>query len=327
MRNAGRNKIQAKLKDNLMLMILAILLLVFGIMSPNFLTIKNLMNICTQNAYLLVTAIGTGLVMISGGLDLSSGQCLSVIGVCIAAFLQWAHFPIWMALLLGLLIGITLGFINGMAANLMQVHSMIATLATMTMFKGISYTISGSKSFFNFAQSYMDIGQGYVGMISVPVVIAAAVAILVHLILEMTCFGRFLYAVGGNQEAARLSGVKIRWVKLEAFVIAGALYAVAAVILTARGGTANSSIGAGTEFDAITACVLGGISFNGGEGRMKGIVTGCLILGVLSNGMQLAGLGIYIQYIIKGIIMMLSIGYDTYSKRKRTRKIPFSGKA
>ncbi len=325
--SARRNRIQAKLKDNLMLLILAMLLLVFGIMSPNFLTIKNLMNICTQNAYLLVTAIGAGLVMISGGLDLSSGQCLSVVGVCVAAFLQWAHFPIWMALLLGLLIGVALGFINGMAANLMQVHSMIATLATMTMFKGISYTISGSKSFFNFTQSYMDIGQGYIGMISVPVVIAAVVAILIHLVLEMTCFGRFLYAVGGNQEAARLSGVKIRRVKLQAFVMAGALYAVAAVILTARGGTANSAIGAGTEFDAITACVLGGISFNGGEGRIKGIVTGCLILGVLSNGLQLAGLGIYIQYIIKGIIMMLSIGYDTYSKRKRTRKIPFSGKA
>lgn len=314
-------KLQTKAKDNMMLLILLLLIVVFGIMSPNFFTIKNLMNICTQNAYLMIAAIGTGLVMISGGIDLSTGQCLSVVGVCIAAFMQWMGLPIPVSIILGLVIGAALGFINGLASNLMQVHSMIATLATMTVFKGISYTISGSKSFFNFDQSYINIGQGYVGFIAIPVIITAIVAILVHLMLEMTCFGRFIYAVGGNNEAARLSGISIKKVKLQVFVIAGVLYAIAAVILTARGGTANSTIGPGTEFDAIAACVLGGISFAGGEGRIKGIIIGCLILGILSNGMQLIGLGVYIQYIIKGIIMMLSIGYDTYSKRKRTKKI------
>lgn len=316
-----KHKLQIRVRDNMMLLILIILVVVFGILSPNFLTIKNLMNICTQNAYLMIAAIGMGLVMISGGIDLSTGQCLSVVGVSIAAFMQWMELPVPIAILLGLAIGAALGCINGMAANLMQVHSMIATLATMTVFKGISYTISGSKSFFNFDQSYINIGQGYVGMIAIPVMIAVLVAVLVHLMLEMTCFGRFIYAVGGNNEAARLSGINIKRVKLQVFVIAGVLYAVAAVILTARGGTANSTIGPGTEFDAIAACVLGGISFAGGEGRIKGAIVGCLILGILSNGMQLIGLGVYIQFIIKGIIMMLSIGYDTYSKGQRIKKI------
>lgn len=316
-----KNKLQLKLKDNMAFAILVILIFVFGLMSPNFLTIKNLMNICTQNSYLMIAAIGVGLVMISGGIDLSTGQCLSVVGVCIAVFMQWAGLPIYLAILLGIVIGVLLGFANGLAANLMQVHSMIATLATMTVFKGISYTISGSKTFFNFDQSYINIGQGYIGPISIPVIITFMVAAGIHLMLEMTCFGRFIYAVGGNQEAARLSGVNIQKVKCQVFVVAGGLYAIAAVILTARGGTANSSIGPGTEFDAIAACVLGGISFVGGEGRIRGIIIGCLILGILSNGMQLIGLGVYIQYIIKGIIMMLAIGYDTYSKRKRTRKI------
>lgn len=304
-----------------MLIILILLVIIFGIMSPKFLTIKNLLNICTQNAYFIIAAIGVGLVMISGGTDLSTGQCISVVGVCVAAFMQWAGLPVPVAILLGLVIGAVLGCFNGYAANLLKIHPMIVTLATMTMFQGISYTISGSKSFFNFDKSYVGIGQGYVGIISIPIIIAVVIALIVHFVLEMTCFGRFIYAAGGNAEAARLAGINIKRVKVIVFVIAGVLYAIAAIILTSRGGSANSSIGPGTEFDAITACVLGGVSFIGGEGKVKGVVIGCLILGVLSNGMQLAGLGIYTQYIIKGIILLLSIAYDTYQKQAKVKKV------
>lgn len=314
------NKAQKFIKNNIMALILIALLLIFGVMSPNFLTVKNLMNICTQNAYFIIASIGVGLVMISGGTDLSTGQCLSVVGVCIAAFMQWLNLPMPIAVLLGLAIGAALGCFNGFASNLLGIHPMIVTLATMTMFKGISYTISGSKSFFDFSQSYMSIGQGYIRIVSIPVIIALVVAIIVHLVLETTCFGRFIYAAGGNAEASRLAGVSTSRIKLLVFVIAGILYAIAAVILTSRGGSASSSIGPGTEFDAITACVLGGISFIGGEGKVKGVVIGCLILGVLSNGMQLIGLGVYIQFIVKGIILMLSIGYDTYQKQARVKK-------
>ena len=198
---------------------------------------------------------------------------------------------------------------------------MIVTLATMTIYKGISYTLSGSASFFNFPASYINIGQGYVGPVSVPVLLAIIIALIIHFMLEHTCFGRFIYAVGGNAETARLAGINVKKIKVMVFGIAGILYALAAVVLTARGGSASSSIGPGVEFDAITACVLGGVSFIGGEGKVKGAVVGCLILGVLSNGMQLVGMGVYTQNIVKGIILMASIGYDTYQKQAKVKKI------
>ncbi len=315
------SKWKSILKSNMMLIILILLVIAFGIVNHNFLTVKNLLNICTQNAYFIIAATGVGLVMISGGTDLSTGQCISVVAVSVAALMQWAGIPVVISIILGVIIGIALGWFNGTAANILKIHPMIVTLATMTMFQGISYTISGSKSFFSFDAAYTKIGQGYVGIISVPIIIAVIVAVAVHFILEKTCFGRFIYAAGGNPEAARLAGINVRRIKVYVFMIAGALYALAAVILTSRGGSSNSTIGPGTEFDAITACVLGGVSFIGGEGNVKGVVIGCLILGVLSNGMQLAGLNVYTQYIVKGIILMLSIGYDTLQKNAKVKKV------
>lgn len=310
-----------------MLLILIALVIIFGIGSDNFLTAKNLLNICTQNAYFIIASIGVGMIMISGGTDLSVGYCMSVISVCMAVFMQRVGMAWPLALILGFVIGVVLGTFNGFASNLLKIHPMIVTLATMTMFQGISFTISGSKSFFNFDEAFVNIGQGYLGPISFPIIFAIIIAVVIHFILEMTCFGRFIYAAGGNPEAARLAGINVKRVKVYVFMIAGFLYAVAALLLTARGGSTNSSVGPGTEFNAITACVLGGVSFIGGEGKVKGIVIGCLILGVLSNGMQLIGLGIYIQYIVKGIILMLSIGYDTYSKQAKVKKVASAEKA
>ncbi len=315
------NKVKAILKANVMLIILILLLIVFGIMNPNFLTFKNLMNICTQNAYFVIASIGVAMIMISGGTDLSVGQIISVVGVSIAIFMQKWGLPVPVAIILGLVLGGVLGCFNGFVANLLKIHPMIVTLATMTMFQGISYTISGSQSFFNFADSYKNIGQGYVGPISIPVILAIVIALAAHFVLEKTCFGRFIYATGGNGEAARLAGINTKRIRMIVFSLGGVLFAISAVILTSRGGSANSTIGPGTEFDAITACVLGGVSFIGGEGKVKGVIIGCLILGVLSNGMQLIGMGVYVQYIVKGIILMLSIGYDTLQKSAKVKKV------
>ncbi len=316
-----KTKIQQIIKSNMMILILILLVVVFGLLSPNFLTVKNLMNICTQNAYFIVATIGVALVMISGGTDLSVGQILAVIGVSIAMLMQSAGLPVPVAIILGGVIGMALGAFNGLSANILKIHPMIVTLATMAIYKGISYTLSGSKSFFNFDPSYVAIGQGYVGVVSVPIIIALVVALIIHFMLEKTCFGRFIYAVGGNAETARLAGINVSKIKVMVFGIAGVLYTVSTVILTSRGGSASSSIGPGVEFDAITACVLGGVSFIGGEGRVKDAVVGCLILGILGNGMQLIGMGVYTQNIVKGLILMASIGYDTYQKMAKVKKV------
>lgn len=316
-----KSKIQKLVKDNMMVIILILLVIIFCIWSPNFRSFKNLMNICTQNAYFIIATIGVALIMISGGTDLSVGQIIAVVGISIALFMQNAGLPVVVAIILGVLIGVALGCFNGFAANLLRIHPMIVTLATMTLFKGISYTLSGSKSFYDFPDSYITIGQGYVGPVSIPVIIVIVVAVVIHLMLEKTCFGRFIYAVGGNSETARLAGINVSKIKVMVFGISGVLFALAAIVLTARGGSASSNIGPGVEFDCITACVLGGISFIGGEGRVKGAVVGCLILGILTNGMQMIGMDTYTQYIVKGIILMASIGYDTYQQTK-VKKAP-----
>lgn len=317
----GKSKVQQIIKSNIIAIILILLIIIFGILSPNFLTVKNLVNICTQNAYFIIATIGVALVMISGGTDLSVGNILAVIGVSVAIFMQNFGLPVPVAIVLGIGIGILLGLFNGISANVLKIHTMIVTLATMAIYKGISYTLSGSKSYFNFSQSYISIGQGQIGVVSVPIIIAVVVAVLVHFMLEKTCFGRFIYAVGGNAETARLAGINVNRIKAMVFGIAGILYAIAAVILTSRGGSASSTIGPGVEFDAITACVLGGVSFIGGEGRVKDAVLGCLILGVLGNGMQLVGMGVYTQNIVKGLILMAAIGYDTYQKMAKVKKV------
>lgn len=313
------SKIKSFIKSNMMWLILILIIAVFAILSPNFRSFRNLLNILNQNAYFIVATIGVALIMISGGTDLSVGQIIAVIGIGIALMME-GGVPVPVACILGLLIGVLFGGFNGLAANVLRIHPMIVTLATMTMFKGISFILSGSKSFYNFDQAYLNIGQSTLGPINTPIVITIIVAIVIHFILSKTCFGRFIYAVGGNPETARLAGINVSKIKLMTFALAGILFGISSIILTSRGGSASSNIGPGVEFDAITACVLGGVSFIGGAGRVTDAVVGCLILGVLTNGMQMIGLDVNSQYVVKGIILMASIGYDTYQQQAKVKK-------
>lgn len=315
----SKNKFLSVLRNEVMILILIALCIVFGFMNPNFLTVKNLLNICTQNAYFIIATTGVAMIMISGGTDLSVGQLMSVVGVAMAMAMINGNVPVVAAIILGIVLACVLGFFNGFCSNLLKIHPMIVTLATMTMYQGISYTISGSKSFFNFPAAFTGIGQGYVGPISVPIILFIIVVVVFSFIMNRTCFGRFVYAVGGNAEAAHLAGINVKRIKLLVFTISGALFGLSTIVLISRGGSANSTIGPGTEFDAITACVLGGVSFIGGAGKIRGAMVGCLILGVLSNGMQLAGLGVYTQYIVKGAILLASIGFDTVQQNAKTK--------
>lgn len=321
MEKLSRSNINVILKKFVLIFILLGLIILFSFLSPNFLTFSNLMNIVTQNAFLIITSIGVAMVMICGGTDLSVGQQISVVGVCTAAFMEWLHLPIFVSIILGLLVGSGLGFINGFAQNKLNIHSMIVTLATMTAFQGISFLISGSKAIYNLSPAFKFIGQGYIGAIPVPVIIVTVVALLVSFILKKTYFGRYIYASGGNPEAARLAGINVKRIKLIVFTLCGLLSALASIVMVGRAGSANSSMGPGTEFNAITACVLGGVSFIGGEGEVKGAIIGVLILGVLSNGMQLIGMGVYVQFVVKGLILLAAIGFDTYQKQVKVKKI------
>ena len=318
---SGNTKLTMAMKRYALFFILLGLILLFAILSSDFFSFNNLMNILKQNAYLIIASIGVALVMISGGTDLSVGYQISVVAVCTGAFMQWLNLPIWFSIILGLLVGTLLGSLNGLLSNKLKIHSMIVTLATMTAFQGVSYTISGSKAIYNLDPAFKFIGQGYIGGIPFPAILVIIIAIIVSFILRETYFGRYIYAVGGNAEAARLAGINVERIKLAVFGICGFLCGCASIVMVGRAGSANSSMGPGTEFNAITACVLGGVSFIGGEGNVLGVIVGVLILGVLSNGMQLLHLGVYVQYIVKGVILIAAIGFDTYQKQSKVKKM------
>ena len=293
-----------------------VLCLVFSILSPYFFTWNNLVNIFIQQSYVVVVAVGLSFVMISGGMDLSVGYQMSLVGVVTAMLMVNYNVPVPVAVCIGLVLGACLGAFNGLMAVTLNVHPLIITLATQTIFQGLSYTISGSKQIINLPDSFKFIGQGYIGPIPFAVILMVIVIVVASFILLKSKFGRYVYALGSNQDAAYLAGINIKKTRIVVFTITGSLVALATMILVARTGSAQSSNGPGTEFTAMTAAILGGISFIGGEGKITGVFLGVLLLGVLGNGMQLINMGTYAQYIVRGFVLLAAVGFDMYQKRK-----------
>ena len=291
------------------------LIVLFTILSPYFLTWSNLTNIFVQQSYVIIAAVGLSFVMISGGMDLSIGFQMSLVGVTTAALAKWYNFPLPAALASGLILGIILGLFNGFASIKLKVHPLIVTLGTMTVFQGLSYIVSKQSVILNLPPAFKFLGQGYIfGVIPFSVILMIITVVIASFILNYTYIGRHIYALGGNEEAARLAGINVNLVKLIVFAICGFFVGLAALVLFGRAGSASSTTGPGTEFTAITAAFLGGISFKGGEGKIWGLVTGVFILGVLSNGMQLVGMGTYSQYIVRGFVLLAAVGFDEFQK-------------
>lgn len=288
--------------------LLGLLILVFSILSDKFFTPLNLTNILVQNVHIAICATGVFMIMVSGGCDLSIGYQMSVAAVLVAKLLSNGVMPVVPAILLGILICVALGYFNGFMSITLNSQPMIVTLGTMAIFQGISFLISGSKTYHNLPRSFMYLGQGRLfGVIPVNVIIALVVITIVGVILSRTHIGRKIYAVGDNPEAAKLAGLNVAKIKILVFTCAGILVGISAILLAARSGSADSSTGTGIEFTGIIACVLSGVALKGGEGTLWKAITAVFVLGVLSNGMQLINLGTYPQYIAKGIIMLVSL--------------------
>ena len=288
--------------------LLGLLILVFSILSDKFFTPLNLTNILVQNVHIAICATGVFMIMVSGGCDLSIGYQMSVAAVLVAKLLSNGVMPVVPAILLGILICVALGCFNGVMSITLNSQPMIVTLGTMAIFQGISFLISGSKTYHNLPRSFMYLGQGRLfGVIPVNVIIALVVITIVGVILSRTHIGRKIYAVGDNPEAAKLAGLNVAKIKILVFTCAGILVGISAILLAARSGSADSSTGTGIEFTGIIACVLSGVALKGGEGTLWKAITAVFVLGVLSNGMQLINLGTYPQYIAKGIIMLVSL--------------------
>lgn len=302
------------ISKNVLFIVFILLIIVFSIMQPLFFSTQNFTNIVLQNSYLIVVSCGVAIIMISGGTDLSVSYEIALGAVIMAAGMMWWNLPIIISILLGLIVTIILAIINGLLSVILKIHSMIITLATMTIFQGFAYLITKNQSIFNLPTQFKVIGQGFMFGIPNTFIIALFVFAFTYFFLNFTYQGRYIYAVGSNFQAAQLSGINVKFIKVLAFGMGGFIIGIGTILLLSRTGSANATFAVGTEFNAITAAVLGGISLKGGEGKIGGVFFGVLILGVLSNGMQLIGFDLNAQYIAKGTLLLLAIGFDTYQR-------------
>ena len=305
------------LKKYTVVLLLFILMAIFSLTSPYFLTVRNLTNIITQNTYFIIVAIGLSFVMIGGGIDLSVGYQMSLVGVVTAMLMMVYDLPVWLAVLCGIALGTTLGLINGLIVTNIRIFPLIATLATATVFQGISYIISRANTFRGYPEEFLFLTKSRVVGIPFDVLLAIVIAVLVSLVYSETVFGFRLLALGGNEEACRLAGINTRRMKVAIYTICGFFTAIATMVMISKANTTNSSFGPGTEFIALTAAIVGGISFMGGEGSIQSLIAGVLLLAVLGNGMQLAGWGTYAQFIVRGLILLGAVAFDEFQRNAK----------
>lgn len=305
--------IGAFVKNHVMYLVLVALIIFFTTQSDKFLTVSNLRNIANQSAYQLIVGIGVAFIMISGAMDLSIGYEMSLAGVVMGQMLtHGVSIPI--VLLAGIAACILMNLLNCALFVKLKVFPFILTLATQYLFMGLSYIISGSQTFIGFSDEFKTIGQGYVGPVPIAVIIMVVAVLFASFVLNKTHFGRHIYAVGGNPEAAMLAGIDVNKTRFAVYTVAGFFIGLGTIVLISRSGSSASSVGPGTEFTVLAGGILGGIAIQGGQGKINCMVVGVFILTVLSNGMQLMQLGIYPQYVAKGIVLVAAIGFDTLQK-------------
>ncbi len=285
----------------------------FAVMDENFLTWSNMMNMLRQTAINAILAAGMTFVILTGGIDLSVGAIVALAGVSGVYFSQWM--PALPAMLLGTLVGAAAGYVNGVLTAKTKLPAIIVTLGSMTYLRGIAYVVTGGYPLILNDGSFIKMGQGYLGPVPIPIVIMLLVYAVFFVILKYTVFGRNVYMIGGNSEAAFLTGIRVvprmTWV----YTISGICSGIAGVILSARLLSGQPNVGSGYELDAIAAVVLGGTSLAGGMGTIVGSLFGALFMGTLSNGLTLLSVPYYWQLIIKGIVIVLAIYIDRLRQR------------
>lgn len=304
-----------EIKEKAIFLVLVVMIIFFSIVTKTFLTVDNLFNVARQVSMLGIASIGMTFVILLGGIDLSTGSVITFVNIITAYMMVKMGMNMWPAIFITLLVCVLIGLFNGFAVAAFQMPSLIVTFATQTIFAGLAYMISGGMPISGLPEAFAMIGQGYLGVVPVPVIIMIIAFIAGGVILNKTYFGRYFYALGGNEEAAKLSGIRVKGIKMLVFALSGLFGGIAGVVMLSRTNSGQATAGRGYEFDVITAVVLGGVSLSGGSGKILNVVAGVLILGVLSNGMVLMNVSSYAQMVIKGIILLLAVGFDCVQKK------------
>jgi ribose transport system permease protein len=309
------------------LLALTIMVLVLSILSDRFLTPENGWNILRQISVNLCLSVGMTLVILSGGIDLSVGAILALAGAVAGGLLKnglgipgtdmLLQFTTSGAVLAGVLVGAALGWFNGFAITRFTLPPFVATLGMFSIARGLTMLWTGGFPITGLGPDFGFIGTGFVLGVPMPVWIMTALVAIFVVVTRRMRFGRHLYAVGGNERAARLTGLHVNRIKIAVYTLAGALAGVAGLIVTARLDSAQPNAGLGYELDSIAAVVIGGTSLSGGRGSVMGTVLGCLIIGVLNNGLFLLNVSPFWQQVIKGVVILLAVAIDRMSARNR----------
>lgn len=289
---------------------------IVAVINPRFLSVANILNVFRQSSINAVIAIGMTFVILTGGIDLSVGSILAFCGAVSAAMLSSGINPV-LSLLVALILGLFFGIVNGFLVSAMKLQAFIVTLVTMTFLRGATLVFTNGKPITvnDGGALFENIGGGYLFNIPIPIYITLILFVVGHYILTNTRFGRYTYAIGGNEEATKLSGIKVNNIKIWIYGISGILSALAGIITTSRLFSAQPTAGTGYELDAIAAVVLGGTSLAGGVGKITGTALGAIIIGVLGNALNLLDVSSYYQMMIKAAVILIAVLIDKKSNK------------
>jgi ribose transport system permease protein len=311
-----KGKVINQFKDKAIWIVFILMFIGFALASPRFLSSSNLFTIARQVSMYGIAAVGMTFVILIAGIDLSAGSTITIVNIVCAFLMVKSGFSMTTAIICALLLAITIGVLNGFLVSTIRIPAIIATFATQTIFAGAAYLLSGGTPIYGFDERFKVIGQGYVGPVPVPVIIMICCFAIGSFILNKTYFGRYFYAVGGNEEAAKLSGIRVGRIKYLVYALAGLFSGLAGIVMLSRTNSAQPTAGIGFEFDIITCVVLGGVSVTGGLGKISNVIAGVLIIGILTNGMVLLNVSTFMQMIVKGLVLILAVGFDCIQKRR-----------
>lgn len=308
------------LKSNAIWLVFIIEVIIFAVASGGtFTSPNNIVNILRQVSYYGIASVGMTFVILIAGIDLSIGSIITLVNMICAYMMVNMGVNMWIAVLASLVVAVLIGLLNGFMVSSIGIPALIATFASQTVFEGIAFLITNGRPISGFTKTYPAFNlfaRWTVAGIPICALIMVACFAIGSFILNKSFFGRYFYAIGGNEEASKLSGILVSKMKYLIYALSGFFAGLAGIVLLSRSGSAQTTVGKGLEFDVITCVVLGGVSVNGGIGRISGVVAGVLIIGSLTNGMILMNVSEYTQMVVKGIVLALAVGIDCMSKRR-----------
>jgi ribose/xylose/arabinose/galactoside ABC-type transport system permease subunit len=308
-----KNKFFSKgtLETYSLILVVFVLVVILSMVTQTFLTRSNLLNVLRQISINGILAIGMTFVVLTGGIDLSVGSVVAFCGIVSAGMIRDAGLPVGVVIAISLLVGIVLGLFNGYFVAFWNAAPFVVTLSLMTIARGMTFVYCQGKPISPLTAEFLNIGRGDIFGLPIPAFILFLVFITGFVVLRYFSIGRYIYAVGGNENSAMVSGINVRLVKLSAYAISGCLCGLVAIILTSRVSAGMPQAGQSYELDAIAATVIGGTSLSGGRGRLWGTILGALLLGIVSNGLDLLNVSSFYQQIVKGIIILGAILIDS----------------